>query len=359
MKKYVVKKGDTMWSISKATGVRLNLLMAANPQITDPNRLQPGQVIYIPELEKSAMPPAAATPPGGPPAGKLGGPPSAAPGPGLMPGAAYTAPEPAGNQVARPGGEMPPYFGFVWPHVVQPGETWEHIAQRYGVSVQQLRRLNPTLGRALQEGDIVYVPGLGGAMPGQGPQPVGMEEPGFAPAQAPVPSAGPMQPGAPGVPYEMMPGMPYEMPSGMPYAIPSGMPYMPAPGPGMPYGPGPGMPETGPHTHYPYRAMAAWGRPVWAPGYRHEGVYPAPPHTVPYGVHPGYGYWPMSPWPTPLTWYSVWDESSSWESWSSSVPHARSGGEASGTVGAADGSTGVWRDVYPESNFDGPAESRA
>ncbi len=181
MKKYVVKKGDTMWSISRATGVRLNLLMAANPQITDPNRLQPGQVIYIPELEKPAMPPAAATPPGGPLAGQLDGPPSAAPGPGPMPGAAYAAPEPAGNQVAGSGGEMPPYFGFVWPHVVQPGETWEHIAQRYGVSVQQLRRLNPTLGRALQEGDIVYVPGLGGAMPGQGLQPVGMAEPGFAP----------------------------------------------------------------------------------------------------------------------------------------------------------------------------------
>ncbi|SFU78845.1 LysM peptidoglycan-binding domain-containing protein [Alicyclobacillus macrosporangiidus] len=345
MKKYVVKKGDTMGSISKAHGLRLSLLMAANPQITDPNRLQPGQVIYIPELEKPALPTIPAKAPGGPPAGPPGGAP-AGPGPGHGPGAAHTAPEPAGSPVAQPGAQTPPYFGFVWPHVVQPGETWERIAQQYGVSVDQLRRLNPTLGQALQEGDVVYVPGLGGAIAAQGLQPVAA--PGFAPAQTPMPPAGPMPPGAPGTP---------SVPSGVPYAVP-GMPFTPAPAPGMPYVPG--ISELpGPHTHYPYRAMGALGRPVWAHLYRHPGVYPTLPYAVPCGVHPGYGYWPVSPWPTPLTWYVDWEESSSWVSWSSSVPRVRSGGEASDAVEAADGSTGVWRDVYPEWNDDGPAASRA
>ena len=52
MKKYIVREGDTMWEISKATGVRLNLLMAANPQVKDPNQLRPGSLIVVPELGK-------------------------------------------------------------------------------------------------------------------------------------------------------------------------------------------------------------------------------------------------------------------------------------------------------------------
>ncbi len=112
MKKYIVRDGDTMWTISKETGVRLNLLMAANPQVTDPNRLRPGNVIVIPELYKKT-------------AAKPSGEPSRPP----------TEPAPAGA--------VPPYFGFVWPHVVKAGETWESIAAGYNASVAQLKELNP------------------------------------------------------------------------------------------------------------------------------------------------------------------------------------------------------------------------
>ncbi len=57
---YVVKAGDTMWRIAKRTGVSLADLVAANPQIADPNKITPLQVVNIPGV--SALPPISATP---------------------------------------------------------------------------------------------------------------------------------------------------------------------------------------------------------------------------------------------------------------------------------------------------------
>jgi LysM repeat protein len=48
VKKYVVKKGDTLFLIAKKFGVTLDALIAANPQIVDPNRINVGDVINIP-----------------------------------------------------------------------------------------------------------------------------------------------------------------------------------------------------------------------------------------------------------------------------------------------------------------------
>jgi nucleoid-associated protein YgaU len=51
---YTVKSGDSMWVISKRTlgaGHKWQLIADANPQI-DPNNLQPGQTLTIPELDK-------------------------------------------------------------------------------------------------------------------------------------------------------------------------------------------------------------------------------------------------------------------------------------------------------------------
>ena len=45
---YVVKKGDTLSKIAKAHGVKLKLLIAANPQIENPNLIHPGDEIHIP-----------------------------------------------------------------------------------------------------------------------------------------------------------------------------------------------------------------------------------------------------------------------------------------------------------------------
>lgn len=45
---YTVKKGDTLWGIAKRYGVTLSALIAANPQIKNPNLIYPGNQVNIP-----------------------------------------------------------------------------------------------------------------------------------------------------------------------------------------------------------------------------------------------------------------------------------------------------------------------
>ncbi|WP_449290211.1 LysM peptidoglycan-binding domain-containing protein [Paenibacillus puldeungensis] len=46
--KHVVKQGDTLWKLSKAWGLPLQSLIAANPQLADPNQLKVGDIVNIP-----------------------------------------------------------------------------------------------------------------------------------------------------------------------------------------------------------------------------------------------------------------------------------------------------------------------
>lgn len=45
---YTVKAGDTMYKIAQAHHISLNALIAANPQITNPSMIMPGDKICIP-----------------------------------------------------------------------------------------------------------------------------------------------------------------------------------------------------------------------------------------------------------------------------------------------------------------------
>lgn len=45
---YLVCKGDTLWGIAKRYGVALTDLIAANPQIKNPNLIYPGETVVIP-----------------------------------------------------------------------------------------------------------------------------------------------------------------------------------------------------------------------------------------------------------------------------------------------------------------------
>ena len=43
-----VKRGDTLWGIAKRFGVNLTALIAANPQIKNPNLIYPGNEVRLP-----------------------------------------------------------------------------------------------------------------------------------------------------------------------------------------------------------------------------------------------------------------------------------------------------------------------
>ena len=60
---YVIKKGDTLSKVANRFDVELEDLLAANPDIKDPNKISLGQEIIIPSA--SAAPPAASEEPGG------------------------------------------------------------------------------------------------------------------------------------------------------------------------------------------------------------------------------------------------------------------------------------------------------
>jgi spore coat assembly protein SafA len=72
---YTVKAGDTLFYIARRNGVMLSDLIAANPQISDPDRINPGQVICIPTTGAVVSPivqeppqlPTELPPPGAPP----------------------------------------------------------------------------------------------------------------------------------------------------------------------------------------------------------------------------------------------------------------------------------------------------
>jgi LysM repeat protein len=257
MKKYIVRDGDTMWKISKETGIRLNLLMAANPQVSDPNQLRPGSVLVVPELNK--------------PAGQSY-PQTAQPHQQAEPAAAAPMQSPG----SMPAQVVPPYFGFVWPHIVQQGETWESIAKRYHVELSALRQMNASYQeRSVKEGDMVYVP----AMTSKSAKPPKSSQQGAKLGSS------------------MEQGMPYAMPTtapSMPQGYPAGQPGIPPMDPGQ-----------GPHTHYPYRAEQPLPPIYWQPSPMPQIQYMPSPYTL----HPMVAHPHMT-----SVWYDEWDESSSWES---------------------------------------------
>jgi spore coat assembly protein SafA len=51
-----VKKGDTLWAIAKRNHVSLGSLIAANPQIRNPNLIFPGQIVHIPHGARRPVP---------------------------------------------------------------------------------------------------------------------------------------------------------------------------------------------------------------------------------------------------------------------------------------------------------------
>ncbi|CAH0119109.1 LysM peptidoglycan-binding domain-containing protein [Paenibacillus sp. CECT 9249] len=56
MHKHTVSQGDTLWKLSKAWGVPLQDMIKANPQLKNPNALLVGEVVNIPKVGHVVMP---------------------------------------------------------------------------------------------------------------------------------------------------------------------------------------------------------------------------------------------------------------------------------------------------------------
>ena len=143
---YVVRAGETLYRIARANNLTVASLRRLNPAVVD-DVISPGQTL---RLNDRATVPAVALPAATAPATRPGGrPPTARPGtapPATAAGAWAQAPPPAGG------------VG----HVVEPGETLFRVAQRYGMSVAELRRINAVEGDAIRVGQrLTVVPAAG------------------------------------------------------------------------------------------------------------------------------------------------------------------------------------------------------
>ena len=52
---HTVAKGDTMWKLAVKYQIGTSEIIDANPQISDPNLIYPGQILTIPQLEASVL----------------------------------------------------------------------------------------------------------------------------------------------------------------------------------------------------------------------------------------------------------------------------------------------------------------
>ncbi len=100
---YVVQRGDTLRIIANRFGTTVQAILTANPQITNPNLIYPGQVLVVP--------------------GGTGGIPTPTPAPG---GSSY---------------------------YVQPGDTLKIIAARFGTTVDAILSVNPQITNQ----NLIYV----------------------------------------------------------------------------------------------------------------------------------------------------------------------------------------------------------
>jgi LysM repeat protein len=178
VKKYTIRTGDTLYIIAKRTGVRIPLLLAANPELKGPNDLMPGMTIVIPELGKAGKGQSEVSKHS---AGKQGGSHSGGSHSGDV---KLSGSKESGlkSDVGKASGlkesglkesgsksdgakasesALPPYFGFVWPYVVQVGDTLSSLAKKFRVSEEQLLHLNGLKKNVvLYPGSVLFFPDL-------------------------------------------------------------------------------------------------------------------------------------------------------------------------------------------------------
>ncbi|KAI9828162.1 MAG: hypothetical protein M1832_003689 [Thelocarpon impressellum] len=149
---YTVVSGDTLGGIAQRFGVTLDALKAANPQITNPDQIFPGQVINIP----GGTPPKTYT---------------------VVSGDTMTAiaarwgislnclikanPQITDPNVIRPGDVLNiPTPGSTFPYTVVAGDFMFGIATKYGITLAALQAANPqvTNPASIFPGQVLNIP---------------------------------------------------------------------------------------------------------------------------------------------------------------------------------------------------------
>jgi len=156
---YLVQPGDSWTSVARSTGFSVRSLQSANPQaVRSSGWLIVGEELTLPVAATPIAPAATA------PAESV-----AATEPAPATTEAVSTPESAETPESTPTQEpatMPATEGGVY--VVQPGESWNSLAQKFDVSADALRAANPQAvrpGLVLFRGDRLTIPGQDGATP--------------------------------------------------------------------------------------------------------------------------------------------------------------------------------------------------
>lgn len=169
---YIVRPGDTMFSIARQFGVSLDALIAANPQIPDPSQLRPGQIVCIPQ-QPVVCPPdtfrytvqpgdsmfSIAQQFGVSLQALIAANPQVQSPNQLYPGQNICVP-----RTTPPPQQCPP---GTFAYTVQPGDSMFLIAQRFGISLEALIAANPQIPNPnlIFPGQIVCVPRTGDGCP--------------------------------------------------------------------------------------------------------------------------------------------------------------------------------------------------
>ena len=170
---YVVRPGDTFFSIARQFGVSLDALIRANPQISDPSQIRPGQIVCIPRVTCPTGTFAYTVQPGDtmfsiarrfdvPLQALIDANPQVPDPARLVPGQTVCVP----TTTPPPPGPCPP---GTFSYTVQPGDSMWSIANRFGVSLNALIAANPQIPNpsAIFPGQIVCVPGSQPPPPGR------------------------------------------------------------------------------------------------------------------------------------------------------------------------------------------------
>ena len=140
---YTIQPGDTLWKVAQSNRVDLDALVAANPQIKDPNLIFVGQVIHIPQLWQPTIPeptpgtPGQPDPPGGP-----------------------AQPNPPQEEQTPEGYCTPPWGERPCIYLAREGDTLESIGHSFMLPLSRLLYFNLRYGKQepLPEGARIVIP---------------------------------------------------------------------------------------------------------------------------------------------------------------------------------------------------------